>query len=52
MALGPVGLPFGAEGGVMTAFLEVWRPAGADLVPLGGDRITVGTTVMVFRQDA
>ena len=26
----------------MTAFLEVWRPAGADLVPLGGDRITVG----------
>ena len=25
----------------MTAFLEVWRPAGADLVPLGGDRIRV-----------
>ena len=42
MVLGPVGLPFRAKGGVMTAFLEVWRPAGADLVPLGGDRITVG----------
>jgi predicted component of type VI protein secretion system len=26
----------------MNAFLEVWRPAGADLVQLDGDRITVG----------
>ena len=26
----------------MTAFLEVWRPAGADLVPLGGNRIVPG----------
>jgi pSer/pThr/pTyr-binding forkhead associated (FHA) protein len=26
----------------MNAFLEVWRPAGADLVQLGSDRITVG----------
>ncbi|MFC4945474.1 FHA domain-containing protein [Pseudonocardia sp. GCM10023141] len=26
----------------MNAFLEVWRPAGADLVQLDADRITVG----------
>lgn len=26
----------------MNAFLEVWRPAGADLVPLSGGRVTVG----------
>jgi pSer/pThr/pTyr-binding forkhead associated (FHA) protein len=26
----------------MNAFLEVWRPAGADLVPLSGERLTIG----------
>ena len=26
----------------MNAFLEVWRPAGADLVPLNGERLTIG----------
>jgi DNA-binding CsgD family transcriptional regulator len=26
----------------MTAFLEVWRPAGSDLVPLTADRLTIG----------
>lgn len=26
----------------MTAFLEVWRPSGAELVPLGPDRLTIG----------
>src|SRR5437867_289848 len=26
----------------MNAFLEVWRPAGADLVQMASDRITVG----------
>lgn len=26
----------------MTAFLEVWRPDGSDLVPLAGERLTVG----------
>lgn len=29
----------------MNAFLEVWRPAGADLVPLAGERLTVGRSV-------
>jgi pSer/pThr/pTyr-binding forkhead associated (FHA) protein len=26
----------------MTAFLEVWRPEGSDLVPLTADRLTIG----------
>jgi DNA-binding NarL/FixJ family response regulator len=26
----------------MTAFLEVWKPAGPELVPLGTERITIG----------
>ncbi|MGE3664464.1 MAG: FHA domain-containing protein, partial [Pseudonocardia sp.] len=26
----------------VSSFLEVWRPAGSDLVPLSGERITIG----------
>lgn len=26
----------------MSAFLEVWRPSGSDLVPLSGERLTIG----------
>lgn len=25
-----------------TAYLEVWAPGGAQLVPLGGERVTIG----------